>query len=133
MMGAKVRQTAYLVGTIATAVITLLSLWNGLSGEAATALSNGLTAILGLLGVGATATAGTVLSKQRKDGVLDKPDLSPAEQAINGIQETLAQAQVVAADIERIKDAASGALGSIPVLGPLAQQVIDSVNLPSSK
>lgn len=129
-MNAKFRQTAYLVGTIATGVITLLSVWNGISGEAATALSNTLTAVLGLLGVGATATATTVLSKQRKDGVLDAANMTPTEQAISGIQATIAQAQSAAADIERIKEAAAGALGAVPVLGPLAKQMIESVDLP---
>lgn len=128
-MNAKVRQTAYLLGTIATAIITLLSVWHGMSGEAATALSNAVTAILGLLGVGATATATAVVSKQRKDGVFDTASPSPADQAITGIQATITQAQNAAADIEKVKAAASDALNSIPLIGPLAQQVIDSVKV----
>lgn len=127
-MNSKFRQTAYIVGTMATGLITLFSVWNGISGEAATALSNTVTALLGLLGVGATATATAVVSKQRKDGVFDgKPSLTPAEQAITGIQATVAQAENAADEMRKLQDAVSGALGSVPIIGPLTQQVIDSL------
>ena len=127
MMNSKMRQTAYLMGTIATGIITLLSVWNGMSGEAATALSNTVTALLGLLGVGATATATAVVTKQRREGVLDHSPLSPADQAITGIQATVAQAQQAADDIKKLQDAAAGALVNMPGIGPLAQQMIDSL------
>lgn len=130
MFNSKIRQSAYILGTVATGLITLLSLWNGMSGEAATALSNAITALLGLLGVGATATATVAVTKQRRDGVFDQSQSSPAEQAISGIQATIEQAQSVASDIERIKSAAADAVGVVPVIGPLARQVIDSVKLP---
>lgn len=126
-MNPKVRQTAYLVGTIATGAVTLLSIWHGISGDTATALTNAITALCGLLGVGATATATAVVAKQRKDGTFDNPALSTAEQAINGMTATVQQAQVAADDVARLKRAAAEVLRSVPVVGPLTQQVIDSV------
>lgn len=129
-MNSKIRQTAYLLGTIATGIITLLSVWKGISGETATAMSNMVTALLGLLGVGATATATAVVTKQRKDGVFDdKPQMTPAEQAITGIQATVAQAENAADQMKKLQEAVTGALGSVPVVGPLTQQVIDSLKL----
>lgn len=127
-MSPKIRQSAYLLGTVATSIVTLLALWRGIDTNTATALGNAVTALLGLLGVGASATAGVVLSRQRKEGVLEAQ--SPVDQAITAINATVAQVQSASADLDRVKTAVSDVFGSLPVVGPLAQQVIRSVNLP---
>ena len=129
MFNPRIRQTAYGLGTIATTVVTILALWHGIDGGTATALGNAITAILGLLGVGATATAGVVVSKQRKEGTLDFSG-SPEQQAVDAINAVSAQAQAATAALDKIKAAASDVLPTIPVFGPLAKQVIDSVKLP---
>lgn len=125
-MTPKIRQTAYLLGTVATSLVTLLALWRGIDTNTASALTNALTGLLGLLGVGASATAGVVLSRQRKDGTLETQ--SPVDQAISAINATVAQVQSASADLDRVKVAVSDVFGSLPVVGPLAQQVIESVN-----
>lgn len=125
MISPKIRQSAYLVGTIATSVVTLLAVWRGIDTQTATALSTAITGVLGLLGAGATATAGVVLSRQRKDGVVDA---SPVDQAISAINATVAQVQSASADLDRVKNAVSDVFGSLPIVGPLAQQVIRSVD-----
>ena len=127
-MSPRIRQTAYTLGTIATSVVTLLALWRGIDTHTATALGNTITGLLGLLGVGATATAGVVLSKQRKEGTLETQ--SPVDQAISAIQATVDQVNSATSDLDRVKNAVSDVVGSLPVVGPLAQQVIRSVNLP---
>lgn len=127
-MTPKIRQTAYLLGTVATSVVTLLALWRGIDTHTATALGNAITGLLGLLGVGASATAGVVLSRQRKEGVLDAVQ-SPVDQAISAINATVAQVQSASADLDRVKTAVSDVFGSLPAVGPLAQQVIRSVDL----
>lgn len=127
-MTPKIRQSAYLLGTVATSVVTLLALWRGIDSHTASALTNALTALLGLLGVGASATAGVVLSKQRKDGTLES--LSPVDQAISAIQATVDQVNSATSDLDRVKNAVSDVFGTLPVVGPLAQQVIRSVKLP---
>ncbi|WP_293311783.1 hypothetical protein [Mycolicibacterium sp.] len=129
MFNPRIRQTAYGLGTIATTVVTILALWHGIDGGTATALGNAITAILGLLGVGATATAGVVVSKQRKEGTLDFSG-SPEQQAVDAINAVSAQAQAATAALDKVKAAASDVLSTIPVFGPLAKQVIDSVKLP---
>jgi uncharacterized membrane protein len=127
MIPPKIRQTAYLLGTIATSAVTMLALWRGIDTNTATALGNAITGLLGLLGVGASATAGVVLSRQRKEGVLDAQ--SPVDQAISAINATVAQVQSASADLDRVKTAVSDVFGSLPVVGPLAQQVIKSVDM----
>jgi len=126
MISPKIRQTAYLLGTVATSVVTLLAVWRGIDTQTATALSTAITGVLGLLGAGATATAGVVLSRQRKDGVVDA---SPVDQAISAINATVAQVQSASADLDRVKNAVSDVFGNLPVVGPLAQQVIKSVDM----
>lgn len=126
MIPPKIRQSAYLVGTIATSAVTLLALWRGIDTATATALGNAITGLLGLLGVGASATAGVVLSRQRKEGVLDAQ--SSVDQAISAINATVAQVQSASADLDRVKNAVSDVFGSLPIVGPLAQQVMRSVD-----
>lgn len=128
-MTPRIRQTAYGLGTIATTIVTILALWNGIDGGTATALGNAITGLLGLLGVGATATAGVVLTRQRKEGTLDFTGTA-AEQAVSAIDAVTTQAVKASAELDRVRNAVSDAFGAIPVVGPLAQQVIDSVKLP---
>ena len=124
-MTPKLRQTAYGLGTIATTVVTLLALWHGIDGTTASALGNAITAILGLLGIGATATAGVVVSRQRSDGTLDFTGTA-AEQAVAAIDAVSTQAATAATDLDRVRGALGGLAATIPVVGPLAQQVIDA-------
>lgn len=129
MFTPRIRQSLYLLGTIATSTVTLLAVWRGIDSHTATALGNTITALLGLLGVGATATAGAVITRQKADGTLDFTG-SPAQQAVDAIGVVTAQAQAAVSDLDRVKAAVSDLAGTIPVVGPLAQQVIDSVKLP---
>lgn len=128
MMGPKARQTTYAIGTIATSVITLAALWRGISGETAGTLTTMVNALLGLLGATATATATVAVTRQQKNGAFD--EVSPVEQVIRGVEATVQQVNTATTDFERMKDAVSGVFKDIPVVGPLAQQVIDSVKLP---
>lgn len=123
-MTPKVRQTLYLLGTIATSLVTLLAVWRGIDSHTANALSNTITAILGLLGVSATGVAGAVVARQRNDGTLDFTGTA-AEQAIAAIQAVNAQADTAADDLVKVRGALGDLAATIPVVGPLAQQVID--------
>ena len=123
-MTPKIRQTLYLLGTMATSVVTLLAVWRGIDSSTATALGNTITAVLGLLGVGATATAGAVVAKQRAEGTLDFTG-SAAEQAVAAIEAVNAQATSAVTDLDRVRGALGDIAATIPVVGPLAQQVID--------
>lgn len=122
-------QTIYNFGLIATSMVTIASLWKAIDGGTATALSTAITAVLGLLGVGATATGSIRVAAQRKDGTLDFTG-TPAQQAVDAITAVNAQAQTAVSDLDKVKAAMSGLAGAIPVFGPLAQQVIASVKVP---
>jgi len=125
----KIAQTIYQIGLIASSAVTVAAIWHGIDGGTATSLGNAITALLGLLGVGATATANVRVGAQRKDGTLDFTGTA-AQQAVEAIGAVTAQAQAAASDLDKVKAAAADLAGSLPVVGPLAQQVIDSVTLP---
>lgn len=127
-MSPKARQSTYLIGTIATSVVTLLALWTGMSGEVTSSIVTLITAVCGLLGAGATVTATAAVTRQQKQGAFDH--VSPVDQVINGIQATVDQVNNATNDFERVKTAVSGVLRDVPVVGPLAQQVIDAAKLP---
>lgn len=124
-MTPKIRQTLYAVGTIATAVLALLSVWKVIDPTTASTISSGLAGLLSLLGVGAAGTAAVYTNKQRKDGTFD--DVDPAAQVIDGINKVIKNAENAKSDVERVKDAVGNAVKDIPVLGPLAQQAINSL------
>lgn len=124
-MSPRLAQIVYQVGIIATSVLAIAGISNAIDGNTANALANTITAVLGLLGVGATTTAGIRVSRQRKDGTLDFTGPA-AQQAVDAIAVVNAQAVTATADRERVL----GALGDIAaatvpvVVGSLAQQVI---------
>lgn len=120
----KIAQTIYQVGLIASSAVAIAGLWNAIDGNTANALGNGITGLLGMLGVGATATANVRVRAQRKDGTLDFTG-SAADQAVAAIDAVNTQAAAAANDRDRVRDALGDLAATIPVVGPLAQQVID--------
>lgn len=61
-------------------------------------------------------------------GVPNKPSVpAAADAAINAIQETVQTAAQAQTELERLKQAASVTLSNVPVLGPLATQVINRI------
>lgn len=124
---AKIRQWFYLISSLIASVAAILVTAKLISqGQADSVLD--LVEVLGpLLGGGAAGTAGWILNRQRKDGVLDTP--APADAAITAIEQTVQAASNATADVERVKKAASEVLGQVPGIGPLAQQAIDRLKL----
>lgn len=53
--------------------------------------------------------------------------LPPADAAITGVQQTVQNAVNATAELDRVKDAVGQILGNVPVLGPLATQVLNSL------
>lgn len=129
-MTPKIRQSLYAVGTIATSILTLLSVWQVLDPAATSALSMGLTAVLSLLGVGAAGTAAVITGKQRKDGTFES--LSPVDQVVAGLEGVVAQAETAKSDFERVKDAVASVavdvVDDVPVVGGLAAQILAQLN-----
>lgn len=122
-MTPKVRQSLYAVGTIATAVLTLLSVWRVLDPATASTINAGLAGLLSLLGVGAAGTAAVMTNKQRKDGTFEHPD--PADAVVNGIESVLKAKQEADYKVDRVREAVSNAVRDVPVLGPLAREALE--------
>lgn len=129
-MNPKIAQTVYGIGTIIPAILGIFLIWGGIDQGTADGVNSLVAGIVAILGGIAPATATVRVAKQRKDGTFDV--LAPADQVINGMQAVLnAQTQAIA-DVERVKQAVTDAVSivpalatSIPILGPLAQQVVN--------
>ncbi|MBU8815937.1 hypothetical protein KL864_08445 [Mycolicibacterium goodii] len=126
-----IRQWFYLISAAITPLIAILVALNLISEGQGNQLLALLTALGGLIGGGAAGTAGVILGKQRKDDTLVVA--APADAAITAIEQTVQAATAATAEVERVKQAASetlgAAVGSVPVVGPLAQQAIDTLRL----
>ena len=126
-MSSKIRQTLYYLGTIIPGVIGIALIWGGIDSGVADNISQLVVGVLSLLGAGAPATAAVKVSQQRKDGTLDS---SPVEAVVKNVNAIINAQAEATADLEKVKQAVTGAVGVIPGIGPLAQQVINSVHVP---
>lgn len=81
---------------------------------------------LGALGTGLVAAAG-VFATPNKNHQPEPDPVSPADQVIAALPAVVEHAAQAAAELDRVKQAATDALGTVPVIGPLAKQAIDSV------
>jgi predicted RecA/RadA family phage recombinase len=128
MMKPKARQILYVVGVVVFAALTVLSTFKVIDPDTAAVVSAALTSVLGLFGVTLAGTAAYNTGKQINDGVFEKaPELSPADSVVNGVQAVLEAKQRAEQELERVQDAITGVIDDIPVLGPLAQQVLDQL------
>lgn len=122
----KVRFYLYIFGTVTFAALALLSTTKIIDPGTASTVSAALTQLLGLFGVTVAGTAAYNLNKQRHDGTFEPaPEFSPADAVVGGIQAVLEAKQNAERDLNRVQDAISGAIDDIPVLGPLASQILD--------
>lgn len=129
-MSPRIRQSVYYLGTVVSGILGIALLFHGVSADAAGNINSMVAGLVALLGGSAPAAiAAHNVSKQRADGTLDFSG-TPTEQAIDAINAVSAQAQAATAALDKVKAAASDVLSTIPVFGPLAKQVIDSVKLP---
>lgn len=124
-MGPKLRQTVYYLGTIVSGALGIALLFHGVSADAAGNINSMVAGLIALLGGSApAAVAAHTITKQRADGAFNN---SPVDQVTNGIQAVIQASTAAASDVERVKAVVSDALGQVPVLGPLAQQIINTV------
>ena len=121
-MTPKIRQLLYTVSAIASALIPLLVTYKVLDPSSGTAWIN-LVGVLGVLGGTGAATAAVMTSRQRKDGTLDFSG-TPAEQAIEAIKATVAQAGTARSDLQELFRAVSQV---IPVALDAAKPVLADI------
>lgn len=125
-MNPKIAQSLYQLGTVVSGLVGLFLVWGGIDAGAADSLNQIIGGLLALMPGAANAVAAKRVSGQRKDGTLG----SPADQVTKGVQAVLeAQAQATA-EVEKVKQAVTAAVGTVPGMGPLAQQLINSVPSP---
>lgn len=123
-MSPKIRESIYYVGTIVPAILGLALIWGGIDAGAADNIGDIIAGLLALLGATAPGTAAVKVNQQRKDGTFETA--SPTDQVINGVQAVIATQQAAQAELDKVKDAVTGAIGIIPGLGSLVQQVIQA-------
>lgn len=121
-MNPKIRQSIYYLGAIVPGLMGLFMLWGGLSQDDANSIENIVGGVVAILGSAAPATAAIKVGQQRKDGTFDS--VSPAEAVVNGVQAVLEAQAAASAEVDKVKDAITGAVTQIPGFGPLAAQVI---------
>jgi Mycobacterial 2 TMS Phage Holin (M2 Hol) Family len=117
----------YTPGTYAKAIVALLIT----AVTTASGLARGLDFSgldvgqwMSVLGAALTAGAGVFVVPNKPT---DAPQ-APADQIITGLQDVIAARDHAVSEIERVRQAASDIVGQVPVIGPLAQQVIDSIH-----
>lgn len=128
-MTPKLRQILYVIGLVSFTGLTVLSTFKIIDPNTAANVSAALTAILGVFGVTGFGVAANAVTKQMNKGAFD--DVSPADQVLNGLNAVIANAQTAQTDVDRVKEAVETAVQNVPVigpvLGPLAQQALDSL------
>jgi hypothetical protein len=127
-MSPKIRQTIYQLGTIIPAVLGIALVWGGIDDGAANSIAQIITGLVSLLGAGAPAIAATKVSQQTKDGTFD--DVSPADAVVNGVQAVIQAQADASAELDKVKQAVTNAVGVIPGMGPLAAQIINNLPIP---
>ena len=111
----------YTPATFAKAIMAFVTAFGG---AAATSVPHDAIGWAGCVGAGLVAFAAVFATPNKTD----QP--APADAAITAIQETVKQATSAVNEVDRIKQAANEVLSQVPVVGPLAQRVIDSIKLP---
>lgn len=127
-MTPKIRQLLYVVGVVVFAALTVLSTFKVIDPAAAASVSAALTSVLGLFGVTVAGTAAYNTNKQIHEGTFDPaPQVSPADAVVNGVQAVIEAKANAQREADRVADAISGLAKDVPVLGPLASQILDQI------
>lgn len=123
-MSPKIRQSFYFLSSAVTALVGLVVLWGGLDAGAANNLTAIIAGLAGLFGAAGPAVAGKKVGEQVKDGTLAS---DPTVQISNGIKQVQDQLDAAQAQANAVKEIISSGLDNVPVLGPLAADVLDRI------
>lgn len=122
------RELLYKGGTAFFSVLAVLSTFHIIDPVKSAALSYGVTSLLSLFGVTIAGTAAYNITKQRKEGVFTPTAPPPPEnQIIDGLTKLQEQKNQLDAAVGTVASALSKTTNDIPVLGPLAKQVLDQI------
>lgn len=120
---AKARQWWYLIAGAIAAIIPILVQLGVIGSEQARSGGVLIESLSSLIGGGAAITAGAILSKQRKEGTVDR---SPIDLVISNIPVVYEQAMRAEANVRKMQSVANDVLGGL-VAPPLAQPDSDSL------
>jgi hypothetical protein len=104
----------YVVGVVVFAVLTILSTLRIIDPAVAASVNAAVTAVLGMFGVTVAGTAAYNINKQIHDGTVveKKPDIGDLiEQALD----------------RKLQQVGAPQVRDVPVLGPLALEVLDRI------
>ena len=127
-MSTKFREVLYLVGTIVPSILGLVVMFTGIEQGVADNLAQVFAGLVTLLGAAAPATAAVVVRKQTKDGTLNS---TPMESVITGVTEVVKAQKKADEEVVRVKELLQDAMSTVPVLGPMASQIVEEVPTPS--
>lgn len=108
---AKVRQWWYLIAGAIAALIPILVQIGVIGTDQARSGGVLLETLSSLIGGAGALTAGTILSKQRKNGTVDQ---SPIDLVINNIPVVYEQALRAEANVKKMQSVANDVLGGLP-------------------
>ncbi|QFG12510.1 holin [Mycobacterium phage Toaka] len=124
----KIRQYFYLASGAIAGILPVLTFFKLVSSEQALNLSALVDNFGSLIGAAAAGTAGVILAKQRKEGTLEPaPEVSAVDKAIEAIPVVVAQANEAKANLEKLRQVATEAVGELPVYGDDAKAILDSL------
>lgn len=123
-MTPKLAQTLYQLGALVSAVLGIALIWGGIDSGAADSINQIIGGLVALIPGATNAVAGKRVSTQRNDGTFET--VAPADQVINGVQAVIEAQAKAQTDIDRVKDVVTAVIGTVPVLGPLAQAAINA-------
>lgn len=122
--------------TVLTGILGMVGIaktFSLITSEQAASINGAGTAAVAFVGALGTLVAAFRTHKQLNNGTFDAapdpvvvaPPISTADQIVNAIPNVLQDAADKLTDVEKIKQAAADAFGSVPIVGGLARQLID--------
>ncbi|AAN01648.1 holin [Mycobacterium phage SirDuracell] len=123
----KIRQYYYLAAAAIAGLIPILNILHVLSDDQILSVNQIIASIGSLIGAAGVGTAGVILGKQRKEGVLEK--LDPADKVVTGIQEAVTAAAHANDQLDRVKEVVN-TLNPGTVIGNLVEQAIAAAARP---
>lgn len=121
-MSPKIRETLYYLGTIIPALLGIGLIWGGIDEGAADSIGDIIAGVIALAGASAPATAAAKVHQQRKDGTFDS--LAPVDQIARSVEQVVAAKHAAEAEFDRVQQVIGAAVSQVPVLGPLASQIL---------
>ena len=127
-MNPKVREILYVIGVVVFAALSLLSTFRVIDPNTAATVSAALTSVLGLFGVTGFGVAAYNVRKQQQDGSFDPtPELTPGEHITTGFEGLARQRNDLESAMHEVTSMVSRTAAENPVLGPLAQQILNQI------